>query len=81
VPVPLEWKNRHGIGQRTDRQVTGKYEKPEDLIEQNGLPKQLTKALVELAFRCRIDEPPDTKGTTLKAVVAATLETERAKRG
>jgi putative transposase len=32
------------------------YEKPEDLIGENGLLKQLTKALVERAFAGRADD-------------------------
>lgn len=35
-------------------QILKDYEKPEDLLSENGLLQQLTKALVERALNCEL---------------------------
>jgi putative transposase len=46
----------HDRQQRIDRPATGWQKKPEDLIGENGLLKQLTKRLVERALEAEMTE-------------------------
>ena len=41
---------KHAISDELVAQLLGNYQKPEDLIGENGLLKQLTKLLVEKAL-------------------------------
>lgn len=47
---------KHHIPDELVTQLLGDYQKPEDLIGENGLLKQLTKLLVEKAFEAVMAE-------------------------
>ena len=47
---------KHAIPDELDAQLLGNYQKPEDLIGENGLLKQLTKLLVEKALEAEMAE-------------------------
>ena len=47
---------KHTISDELVAQLLGNYQKPEDLIGENGLLKQLTKLLVERALDAELTE-------------------------
>ena len=51
------------------------YEKPEDVIGENGLLKRLTKAVLERAMRRRVGRHLAMRSTTRRATTAAIRET------
>jgi putative transposase len=53
VPDPLEWRT-HRTGQGPADKLIEGYQKPEDLIGESGLLKQLAKALVERAMNAEL---------------------------
>jgi putative transposase len=59
-------------------QLLGEYQKPEDLIGENGLLKQLTKVLVERALQAELTTHLGYEKHSRKAITAATVATESA---
>jgi len=51
------------------------YKKPEDLIGENGLLKQLTQKLLERAMQAELTERLGTRNILPKVIIAATPET------
>jgi len=56
------------------------YKKPEDIIGENGLLKQLTKALLERAMNAELTEHVGTRSMIRRATTAGTRETGPARR-
>src|SRR5499427_4228520 len=54
MPVPLEWRMDMALDKELIDKLLEGYQKPEDLIGENGLLKQLTKALVERALNAEL---------------------------
>ena len=52
------------------------YKKPEDIIGENGLLKQLTKALLERAMQAEMTDHLGYENTTRRGTTAATRATE-----
>jgi hypothetical protein len=61
--------------------LLGEYKGPEDLTGENGLLKQLTKALVERALAAELTRIWVMRSTRLKAGTAATAATGPAASG
>ena len=57
-----------------DKLLAG-YKKPEDIIGENGLLKQLTKALLERALQAELTSTWATRSTTRRDTTAATAAT------
>jgi putative transposase len=53
------------------------YKKPEDIIGEHGLLKQLTKAVLERAMQAEMTEHLAMRSTTRRATTAATRATAR----
>jgi len=58
-------------------QLLGDYKKPEDIIGENGLLKQLTKAVLERALRRKQAHPWGTASTTRPGTTAGIRGTEQ----
>jgi transposase-like protein len=56
------------------------YERPEDLTGENGVLRQLTKALMERALEAEMAPTWDRKGMTRRRSRTATAATEKARR-
>src|SRR5262252_2119358 len=54
MPVPLEWRTDMALNKELIDKLLEGYQKPEDLIGDNGLLKQLTKARVERALNAEL---------------------------
>ena len=61
-------------------QLLTDYKKPEDIIGENGLLKELTKAILERALQGEMTDHQATRSTTLRATTGATRATGKAKR-
>jgi hypothetical protein len=69
-----------GIDKELIDKLLADYKGPEDLIGEQGLLKQLTKALVERAMNAELTHPWATRSTIPRVVAAATPATAPAAR-
>ena len=58
-------------------QLLVNYQKPEDIVSENGLLEQLTKALLERALAEESTERAGNEKHSQSGITAATLEMER----
>jgi hypothetical protein len=73
-------KEPMAIDPKSIDQLLTSYKKPEDIIGENGLPKQLTKAVLERALEAEIRHTWAMRNTIRQANTRATHATEKAVR-
>jgi len=73
-------ENGMGIDNKLIDELLKEYRRPEDIIGENGLLKQLTKALIERAMNAELTQQLDTRSTIRRGTTAATRGMARVRR-